>query len=252
MRHRLSAADDPAGWIHRLAHPSGADLRRGCAGAGNPVPRDGWVPGDEVRRRCRFHAAADRGSQHAQRGHDATRSVGVLRAAARYSEHGDPHRSASADGMSEHSVASGALGAASFSPRPVAAVALAAVAAAGATSIGTDLGGSLDSGGAGFAAAVAIAALALASVFVGAARGTHPSVVPVALLSAGAATIHLAAASSHFREWWAFGVFFVGSGVAQLVWALLTVRSPTPIVWWSGVLGNAAIIALWVLTRTVG
>jgi hypothetical protein len=154
--------------------------------------------------------------------------------------------------MSEHSVASGALGAASFSPRPVAAVALAAVAAAGATSIGTDLGGSLDSGGAGFAAAVAIAALALASVFVGAARGTHPSVVPVALLSAGAATIHLAAASSHFREWWAFGVFFVGSGVAQLVWALLTVRSPTPIVWWSGVLGNAAIIALWVLTRTVG
>ena len=153
--------------------------------------------------------------------------------------------------MSEHSVTSSPLGAASLSPRPAAA-ALAAVAAAGATLIGTDLGADLESTGAAFAAAVAIAALTLAAVGVAAARRVHLIVVPVALLSAGAAAIHFAAAGSHFREWWAFGVFFVGSGVAQLAWALLVVESPSPTVWRLGILGNAAIIMLWILTRTVG
>ena len=154
--------------------------------------------------------------------------------------------------MSEHSVASGPLGAASLSPRPVAAAGLAAVAAAGATLIGTDLGADLESAGAAFAAAATIAALALVAVLVAAAGRAHLIVVPVAFLSAGAAAIHFAAAGSHFREWWAFGVFFVGSGLAQLAWALLAVKSPSPTVWWVGVLGNAAIITLWILTRTVG
>ena len=65
-----------------------------------------------------FHAAADRGSQHEERGLDAARLVGVLCAAARDREYRDPHRSASAGGMSEHSVARDPLGAASLSPRP--------------------------------------------------------------------------------------------------------------------------------------
>jgi hypothetical protein len=134
----------------------------------------------------------------------------------------------------------------------VAAAGLAALAAAGATSIGTDLGADLESAGAAFTAAVAIAALALAAVLVVAAGRAHLIVVPVALLSAGAAAIHFAAAGSHFREWWAFGVFFVGSGVAQLAWALLAVKSPSRTVWWVGIMGNAAIIALWVVTRTAG
>ena len=103
------------------------------------------------------------------------------------------------------------------------------------------------------AAAVAIAGLGLAAVFVAAKRGAHPIVVSVALFSAGAAAIHFAAAGSHFREWWGFGVFFVASGAAQLAWALLlAVRSPSRAVWWGGVLGNAAIVLLWILTRTVG
>ena len=41
-----------------------------------------------------------------------------------------------------------------------------------------------------------------------------------ALGSAGAATIHLAVAKMHFDEYPLFGLFFVGSGIAQLVWPL--------------------------------
>jgi hypothetical protein len=77
-------------------------------------------------------------------------------------------------------------------------------------------------------------------------------VVPVALLSPGAAAIHLAAAASHSQEWWAFRVFFSGSGVAQLVWAVLTVTSPSRLLSRVGAPVNAAIVALWIATRAAG
>ena len=154
--------------------------------------------------------------------------------------------------MSEHSVVSSPLGAATLSPRPAAATALATLAAATATLIGTDLSADLRSSAAQVAAAIAIAALGLIAALVAAKGRGHLIVVPVALLSAGAAAIHFAAAGSHFREWWGFGVFFVASGVAQLAWALVVVKSPSRTIWWVGGLGNAAIVLLWVLTRTAG
>jgi hypothetical protein len=154
--------------------------------------------------------------------------------------------------MRKHSVAHGWLGAANLSPRPAAA-ALAGAAATAATVIGTDLRAELAPPGAGqIAAAVAIAALFLAVVSVAATTRMHLMSVPVALLSAGAAAIHFAAAASHFREWWALGAFFVASGVAQLVWALLAVTSPSRAVLRVGALGSAAIVALWIVTRTAG
>jgi hypothetical protein len=154
--------------------------------------------------------------------------------------------------MSEHSVARGQLGAASISPRPAAAAALVAAATAAATSIGTDIGADLRPTAAQIAAAVGIAALSLAVVSVAATTRAHMIAVSVALLSAGAATIHFAAAGSHFQEWWGFGAFFFVSGLAQLVWAVLAVSSPSPRVLWAGVLGNAAILILWIVTRTAG
>lgn len=45
-------------------------------------------------------------------------------------------------------------------------------------------------------------------------------VVAAALFSAGAPAIHLAVAKVHFDEYTLFGVFFVGSGIAQLVWPI--------------------------------
>jgi hypothetical protein len=73
-----------------------------------------------------------------------------------------------------------------------------------------------------------------------------------ALPSAGAAAIHVAVAPTHLEEWWAFGAFFLGSGTAQLLWALLVLIRPRRPLLWLGAIGNAAIIALWIVTRTAG
>lgn len=74
----------------------------------------------------------------------------------------------------------------------------------------------------------------------------------VALLSAGAAAIHFAVAKMHFDEYALFGVFFVGSGIAQLVWPIwLLLRPWRPLVV-LGALGNALIAALWAVDRIWG
>jgi hypothetical protein len=73
-----------------------------------------------------------------------------------------------------------------------------------------------------------------------------------ALLSAGAATIHFAVAKVHFDEYTLFGVFFVGSGLAQLAWPLwLLLRRWRPLLL-LGALGNALIVALWAVDRIWG
>jgi hypothetical protein len=77
-------------------------------------------------------------------------------------------------------------------------------------------------------------------------------VIAAALLSAGAAAIHFAVAKMHFDEYTLFGVFFVGSGIAQLlwpIWALLRRRRPLFLL---AALGNAAIVALWAVDRIWG
>jgi hypothetical protein len=77
-------------------------------------------------------------------------------------------------------------------------------------------------------------------------------VFAVALFSAGAAAIHLAVAKMHFDEYTLFGVFFVGSGLAQLVWPLwLLLRRWQPLLV-LGAVGNALIVALWAVDRIWG
>jgi len=71
-------------------------------------------------------------------------------------------------------------------------------------------------------------------------------VAVAAAATAAAAGIHFAVAPEHFQEWWGFGTFFVASGLAQLAWAALP--SNTAI----GLSGNAALIALWAVSRTTG
>jgi hypothetical protein len=74
----------------------------------------------------------------------------------------------------------------------------------------------------------------------------------VALLSAGAAAIHFAVANSHFDEYTLYGVFFVASGVAQLIWPLLVLFRPTRPLLLLGAVGNLLIVALWGVDRTWG
>jgi hypothetical protein len=73
-----------------------------------------------------------------------------------------------------------------------------------------------------------------------------------ALASVGAAAIHFAVAKMHFDEYTLFGVFFVLSGIAQLVWPIwLLLRRWSPLLV-LGAIGNALIVALWAVDRIWG
>ena len=73
-----------------------------------------------------------------------------------------------------------------------------------------------------------------------------------ALSSAGAAAIHLAVAKMHFDEYTLFGLFFVGSGLAQLAWPIwLLFRRWRPLLL-LGAAGNALIVVLWGVDRIWG
>jgi hypothetical protein len=76
--------------------------------------------------------------------------------------------------------------------------------------------------------------------------------VAVALASLEASIIHGALGPSHFHEATIFGVFFVVSSALQAIWALLIVRRADRLVLSIGVWGNAAVLVLWGVTRTVG
>jgi hypothetical protein len=106
--------------------------------------------------------------------------------------------------------------------------------------------------------ACAVAALVAVSIVplanrVGAARDDSGSgdrlLFTAALASAGAAAIHFAVIGMHFDEYVLYGVFFVVSAIAQLVWPIwLLLRRWRPLLA-LGAIGNAAIVALWIIDR---
>jgi hypothetical protein len=73
-----------------------------------------------------------------------------------------------------------------------------------------------------------------------------------AALSIGAAAIHAVVVPSHLAEDRLYGAFFVASSAAQIGWAVAVVLRPHRLVLEVGALGNAAVLALWALTRTLG
>jgi hypothetical protein len=81
-------------------------------------------------------------------------------------------------------------------------------------------------------------------------RRTAPPVA--AVLSLGAAWVHFAYAAAHFRQWWAYGAFFVATGAGQALFAPLILRWPRPALAAVGIAGNLAIVAMYVLSRTNG
>jgi hypothetical protein len=99
--------------------------------------------------------------------------------------------------------------------------------------------------------AIALAVPAVAAMSMGYRYGVLPLLAAVA--SAGAAAIHFAVAPMHIREYLPFGLLFVMTGVLQLVWALaVLILWPRPLVFVVGVVLSLAVVAVWVLTRTVG
>jgi hypothetical protein len=74
----------------------------------------------------------------------------------------------------------------------------------------------------------------------------------VALAVLGAATIHLAATPVHLRENLLLGAFFLVLSALQFGYAAAVLVRPGETLLRLGVLVNAAVVALWVYTRTFG
>lgn len=84
-----------------------------------------------------------------------------------------------------------------------------------------------------------------------------------AALSLAAGLLHATAGPEHFSEWWGYGLFFVAAALAQTLFGLLVATqgiSPSYGGWagarrrvyWIGIVGNLLILALWLVTRTIG
>lgn len=94
---------------------------------------------------------------------------------------------------------------------------------------------------------------------------TEQLVQTAAGLSIAAAFIHGLVTPDHFDEWWGYGLFFMTISLLQLGYGLLLIFQPwqpDPIrgttgfsvhwLYWVGVAGNAFLILLYIVTRTVG
>lgn len=80
------------------------------------------------------------------------------------------------------------------------------------------------------------------------APGVH---VLLAVAWCASAGIHLAVTPEHFAEGTALGVFFLALSLAQLSYAALLARRPSPSLLLSGVAGNVAVVTLWAYSRLV-
>ncbi|MDX6375790.1 MAG: hypothetical protein QOE98_93 [Gaiellaceae bacterium] len=87
----------------------------------------------------------------------------------------------------------------------------------------------------------------------GALTASGRSAVAASALSLLAAWIHFAYTASHWRNWWAYGLFFLATGIFQGAWVPAILRWPRSTwVALAGIAGNFAIVAMYVWSRTVG
>jgi hypothetical protein len=73
-----------------------------------------------------------------------------------------------------------------------------------------------------------------------------------AALSLSAAIAHLDGIGVHARSWWAYGAFFLVTGVLQATLAVLLLYRPRAWLAFIAIPGNLAIIGMYVYTRTNG
>jgi len=71
-------------------------------------------------------------------------------------------------------------------------------------------------------------------------------------LSLAAGWIHFAYVSSHWQNWWAYGMFFLVAGVFQALFAPAMLKWPTRWTALVGIAGNLGIIGMYVMSRTYG
>jgi uncharacterized membrane protein HdeD (DUF308 family) len=76
------------------------------------------------------------------------------------------------------------------------------------------------------------------------------AVLTGAVLSLAAGWIHFAFVASHWRDWWAYGAFFLATGIFQAMLAPALLRWPNMWTALTGIAGNVAIIGMYVMSRT--
>lgn len=74
----------------------------------------------------------------------------------------------------------------------------------------------------------------------------------LAIIGGLTAVIHFAVSGEHFQEYWAFGVFMLVAAWLQLAWAVGVVMRPSRALLTLGAVLNAGVIAVYLVTRTVG
>jgi len=79
-----------------------------------------------------------------------------------------------------------------------------------------------------------------------------PPIVALSLLGAASALIHAAVCPEHFREWVIFGIFFLVASALQAAWSVLVLIRPSERLLTVGAVGNAAVVILYVASRTSG
>ncbi|MDQ4143016.1 MAG: hypothetical protein M3198_04585 [Actinomycetota bacterium] len=67
-----------------------------------------------------------------------------------------------------------------------------------------------------------------------------------------AALVHFWVTADHFKEWWGYGAFFLITAGGQAFYAWILLRRPGRRYFLLGIVGNLAIVVLYVLTRTIG
>ncbi len=73
-----------------------------------------------------------------------------------------------------------------------------------------------------------------------------------AALSLGAGLLHVWAMPQHYAEWWGYGAFFLVVAVAQVLLSDGLLYRPRRRLLLAGVVGNLAVITLYIVTRTSG
>lgn len=77
--------------------------------------------------------------------------------------------------------------------------------------------------------------------------------VRATVLAVSLGLIHMLATPLYFDQWLGYGVFFFTAAVLQVMFSMaLAVSPPNRALLWIGIAGNASIIALWFVTRTLG
>ena len=73
------------------------------------------------------------------------------------------------------------------------------------------------------------------------------------VLAGSLGMLHLLATPLYFGEWLGYGMIFFTVAVLQVIYSMvLGVNPPQRTILWVGIAGNALIVVVWLITRTLG